>query len=333
MATIVLLFSISAFGQWKMLDAGTDSNFRGLDVVSKNIVWASGTGGTVIRTSDSGKTWKVIKVPGAEKLDLRDIEAFDDKTAYVLSIGSGDSSRIYKTTDGGDTWTLQFRNTVEDAFFDSIAFWDETHGIAQSDPVNGKYLLARTVDGKTWKAAEADSLPPAASGEAAFAASGTSIIAYGDRDLFLVTGGSDARVLFSRNRGKTWTSTDAPLASGEPGAGVFGIAIRGKRGIIVGGNYTKPEANAANIAYSTDGGKTWKTRRKENPFGYRSGVTFVTGKMVVIVGSGGSDISQDFGETWEEIDKGNWNSVDSKGKEAVFAVGPGGRVGQYEFRD
>ncbi|MCV4785504.1 hypothetical protein OFM36_39340, partial [Escherichia coli] len=78
-------------------------------------IWASGTGGTVLKTGNGGKTWQVIIVPGAEKLDFRDIEAFDANTAYILSIGNGDASRIYKTTDGGKNWKLQFINRDEKA--------------------------------------------------------------------------------------------------------------------------------------------------------------------------------------------------------------------------
>lgn len=328
---LVTASSAAVLGQWKILAPGPDASFRGLDVVSEKVVWASGTGGTVIRTTDGGESWKVFKVPGADKLDFRDIEAFDETTAYVLSIGNGASSRIYKTTDGGESWKLQFTNEIEEAFFDSIAFWDKKHGIAQSDPVGGKYVFYITEDGETWKRLPESRAPSAKEGEAAFAASGTCVITEGKQGLFLITGGTDARVLYSPDQGRTWASSSAPMVHGGEGTGIFGIAIRGKHGVIVGGDYTKPEADNGNIAYSSDGGKTWKTKLKANPFGYRSGVTFVTDELVIIVGSGGSDISDDGGESWRNIDGGNWNAVDSKGKKAVFAVGPGGRVGKYEF--
>lgn len=331
-AMLIAAFATSLFGQWSILDAGTDASFRGLDVVSEKVVWASGMGGTVIRTTDGGETWNVFKVPGAEKLDFRDIEAFDEKTAYVLSIGNGANSRIYKTTDGGENWKLQFTNEIEEAFFDSIAFWDKKHGIAQSDPVGGKYVFYTTEDGETWNRLPESWAPSAKDGEAAFAASGTCVITEGKQGLFLITGGTDARVLYSPDKGKTWASSTAPMIHGGDGTGIFGIAIRGERGVIVGGDYTKPEHNSANIAYSSDGGKSWKTRLKENPFGYRSGVTFVTDDIVIIVGSGGYSVSYDFGETWHTTDAGNWNAVDSKGKEAVFAVGPKGTVAKFSFR-
>jgi photosystem II stability/assembly factor-like uncharacterized protein len=143
----IFLFAAIAEAQWQKQNIKTKASLRGLSVVNEKIVWASGTGGTYLRTIDGGKSWKVGKVPDADKLDFRDVEAFDANTAYLLSIGNGESSRIYKTIDGGTTWKLQFKNTNEKAFFDALAFWDEDNGIVMSDPVGGKYLLISTNDG------------------------------------------------------------------------------------------------------------------------------------------------------------------------------------------
>lgn len=327
----ILVAAAFCSAQWQKFDVGTDAGFRGLDVESEKVIWASGTGGTVVRTVDGGNTWKVMKVPGAEALDFRDIEAFGEDIAYALSIGNGDNSRIYKTTDGGETWDLQFRNGIEAAFFDSIAFWDKDHGIAQSDPVDGRYVLYVTEDGKTWKRLPPESSPEAKDGEAAFAASGTCVLTHGKDGVFLITGGTDARVLYSADRGRTWISRKAPLASGSAGTGIFGIAMMGKRGVIVGGDYTKPEIDNGNIAYSDDGGRSWQTRLKANPFGYRSGAVFVTKEIIVIVGSGGSDISHDGGMTWRGIDDGNYNSVAAAGMRAVWAVGPRGLAAKLDI--
>src|SRR5690348_6541610 len=122
----LLLVSVPIQAQWVRQKVDTIASFRGLAVVNEKVVWASGTNGTVIRTIDGGKTWNVRQVPGAEKLDFRDIEAFDANTAYILSIGNGDASRIYKTIDGGKTWKLQFRNDDPKKFFDAIACPDKS---------------------------------------------------------------------------------------------------------------------------------------------------------------------------------------------------------------
>ena len=69
-------------------------------------------------------------------MDFRDIDAFSERLAYVMSIGPGELSRIYKTTDGGEHWDLQFANLDAKVFLDSMAFWDAERGMAFSDSVD-----------------------------------------------------------------------------------------------------------------------------------------------------------------------------------------------------
>src|SRR4051794_40789299 len=200
---LTLLLTNSAHSQWVKQTVNTTASFRGLSVVNEKIIWASGTEGTVIRTIDGGKTWKVTTVPGAEKLDFRDIEAFDANTSYILSIGNGESSRIYKTVDGGKSWKEQFRNRNDKAFFDAIACWDTNNCIAVSDPVDKKFVLIETKNGGTnWTPIDTSKMPEAKDGEAAFAASGTCLITQGKNNAFLVTGGSAARVFKSTDHGR-----------------------------------------------------------------------------------------------------------------------------------
>ncbi len=327
----LMIFVSITNAQWQKQKVETDAGFRGLSVVSEKIIWASGTNGTVIRTIDGGKTWSVIKVPDGEKLDFRDIEAFDANTAYVLSIGEGENSRIYKTIDGGKTWKLQFKNTNGKAFFDALAFWDKDNGMAMSDPVDGNYVLIETNDGgENWKIADTDKMDNAKTGEAAFAASGTCLLTQGKNNIFLVSGGNDARVFRSNNRGASWTVSDTPITKGTAGSGIFSIAMYdSKKGVIVGGNYEKPDETGNNLAFTTDGGKTWTLSKGLN--GYRSGVEFVDKKTIIAVGSSGSDLSADGGKTWKNLDKENYNAVRAKGKNAIWAVGAKGLVSKFSL--
>jgi len=320
------LFTQAASPQWIKQNVNTTASLRGLSVVNEKIVWASGTGGTVIRTIDGGEKWDVITVPGAEKLDFRDIEAFDDKTAYILSIGNGESSRIYKTADGGKKWLLEFQNDDPKAFFDAIACWDRDHCIAMSDPVGGHFLTISTTDGKAWQSPVSNKNLSANDGEAAFAASGTCLIAQGKHSAFLVSGGSVSRVFESYDRGLTWNDDyDSPFVHGASGTGIFSIAmVDDKNGVIVGGNYEKPEEHEKNLAFTTDGGTTWTLRTGLN--GYRSSVAYVNKNIILAVGTNGSDLSYDGGKTWSGLDKENYNAVQSKGLSATWAVGPKGRV-------
>ncbi len=338
MRSLILVVSIftlacAVSAQWVKQAVDTTASFRGLSVVNEKVVWASGTGGTVIRTIDGGKSWKVITVPGAEKLDFRDIEAFDANTAYILSIGNGESSRIYKTIDGGKTWKLQFKNTNEKAFFDAIACWDKKNCIAMSDPIDHKFVLINTIDGgKNWNAMDTSKMPAAKDGEAAFAASGTCLITQGKNNAFLVSGGNDARVFHSADRGLTWSVSDTPFNKGTPGSGIFSLSMfDDKRGMIVGGDYEKPTEHTENRGFTWDGGKTWN--RGGGIYGYRSGTAYVDQYKIIAVGSSGSDESYDGGNSWRNIDHENYNSVQSKGIKAIWAVGPRGTVAKYKMTE
>jgi photosystem II stability/assembly factor-like uncharacterized protein len=323
---VLFLSTLTVVAQWQPQAVNTKAGLRGLSVVSEKIVWASGTGGTFLRTVDGGATWKVGTVPDAQKLDFRDVEAVDRDTAYLLSIGNGDASRIYKTTDGGETWKMQFKSTNEKVFLDALAFWDRNNGIAMSDPVDGYYYLLTTTDGgATWKPAGTGKMPRAIEGEAAFAASGTCLIVNGKSDAYLVSGGSAARVFRTTDRGLSWTVADTPIVKGTNGSGIFSIAMRDvKNGVIVGGNYEKPSENAGNLAFTSDGGKTWTPGTGLN--GYRSGVAYIDKKTLIAVGSSGSDISTNGGKTWKNLDKVSYNAVQAKGKTVIWAVGDKGMV-------
>ena len=329
-------FFTSVSAQWVKQNVDTTAGLRGLAVVNEKIIWASGTGGTVIRTVDGGVNWKVIKVPDAAKLDFRDIEAFDANTAYILSIGNGESSRIYKTIDGGKIWKLQFTNTDEKAFFDAIACWDRNNCIAMSDPVDNRFVLINTTDGgSNWKPMDTSKMPPTKDGEAAFAASGTCVITQGKNNAFLVTGGNNARVFRSNDRGKTWLVADTPMIKGTAGSGIFSIAMRNAvNGVIVGGNYEKPKEGAKTVAYTNNGGRTRKLGA--DLFGYRSAIAYLSPKMMIAVGPSGANYTASGGRHWQMLDPGEYNAiaVARHGRSAsVWVVGAKGLVVSLNIYD
>jgi photosystem II stability/assembly factor-like uncharacterized protein len=329
----LLCLPVLANAQWIKQNVDTKASLRGLSVVNEKVVWASGTGGTVTRTIDGGKTWKVMTVPGAEKLDFRDIEAFDANTAYILSIGNGENSRIYKTTDGGQNWQLQFKNSNPKAFFDAMACWDREHCIAMSDPVDGKFPLISSKDGgANWQPMDTSKMPRAKEGEAAFAASGTCLITQGTTNAFLVTGGSEARVFRSTDRGLSWTVADTPIVHGTSGSGIFSIAMFDhNNGVIVGGNYEKPSEKSGTIATTTDGGKTWKQDKELG--GYRSGVTYIDDNTLLAAGTNGADVRMKIkplsASNSGDVHNLNLNAIGSKGKNSIWAVGPAGAVFRF----
>ncbi|MCT2584168.1 WD40/YVTN/BNR-like repeat-containing protein [Actinophytocola gossypii] len=315
---------------WRLTETGTDAQLRGLSAVSRHVAWASGSGGTVLRTVDGGRTWTDVGPPGADALDFRDIEAFDARTAVALSIGTGASSRVYRTTDGGATWTETFRNTEEAAFYNCAAFFDRRHGLVVGDPVDGEFRVLSTSDGgRSWRMVPGDGIPDALPGEYQFSASGQCVTVAGREHAWIATGGSDAaRVLHSADRGRTWTASDTPLASGES-AGVFAVAFRDPRqGVAIGGDYLDPTAGTDNLALTRDGGDTWR-EPGNSPAGYRSAVTYhpFLPSALIAVGPTGSDLSLDGGRHWWPFDDGSFDSVDCGRDGACWASGEQGRVG------
>lgn len=339
-AMLSLLFSASiGVAQWTIQKSNTTARFRGISAVSSTVAWASGSVGTFARTTDGGKTWQASVVPEAASLDFRDVQAVDANTAYLLSIGEGDKSRIYKTTDGGKTWVLQFINSNPKAFFDAIAFWDAQNGISFSDPVDGRFVVIKTNDGgNTWKEISPEKIPPALTGEGAFAASGTCLITQGKSNVWFATGGAaKARVFRSTDRGETWSVADTPIIAGKPAAGIFSIAFKdAKTGVIVGGDYEKEKEVSDNAAITRDGGQTWQLVKDARPSGYRSCVVFVPGTKpltLIAVGPSGSDYSTDDGASWTSIDSTGYHAVSFMAAEdAGWAVGENGLIAKFAGR-
>jgi photosystem II stability/assembly factor-like uncharacterized protein len=336
-ALLVLALAVPTWtggAQWTPLPSPTDVELRGLSVVSPDVVWASGQRGTVVWTTDGGRTWSRDTVPGAGGLDLRAIAATSPLVAHAVSIG--DSSRIYRTTDGGRTWSLRWTATRKGTFLDAIRFWDARNGIAMSDPVNGRFLLLTTADGgASWQEVPASAVPPALEGEGGFAASGSCLTVLGRSDVWFASGGAAvARVYHSADRGRTWTVHDAPLRAGVASAGIFSIAFRDTRhGVIAGGDYQKPALRGRNLATTKDGGRTWTLADSaSSPAGYRSAVTYVpgtTGHALVAVGLSGTDLSRDHGATWMNVDTVAYNSVAFVTPTRGWAVGPAGRIARW----
>lgn len=238
--------------------SGTTQGLIAVSAVDERVVWVAGRAGTYAVTTDGGRTWHPGVVPGAEGLQFRDVQAFSDKVAYLLSIGTGTDSRIYRTSDGGRTWTMQFQNQDPDGFYDAFAFWDAHHAVTMADSINGRFPVVRTLDGRTWQDI-GDRLPPALPGEAGFASSGTCAATFGGRLAWLVTGGVDAgRVLRTADRGQSWTAATSPLSAGPAGGG-FSVAFRDRRhGILGGGDLLTPADVRDNFARSSDSGRTWQ---------------------------------------------------------------------------
>jgi photosystem II stability/assembly factor-like uncharacterized protein len=327
-----LLVTPPAFAQsWQPQTSGTTAELRGLSVVSAKVAWASGTKGTVLRTVD-GSRWQAMQIPDADKIDLRDIQAFDADTAIAMGAGPGAASRLFRTVDGGAHWTPIVTNGYADGFWDGMAFWDKNNGILFGDPVKGRFQVYTTSDGgASWREVEASGLEALPS-EGAFAASGTSIAVAGSQDAWIGTGGAaDARVFHSSDRGRIWQAQAAPIPAGAAAKGVFSVAFANpKEGVAVGGDYKEAKLAGINGARTRDGGLTW-TAMPVQPQGYLSVVAAVPGAAGSWVAGGlaGSGMSRDGGKTWTAIDATPINTIGFADASTGWTVGPKGLLMKY----
>jgi photosystem II stability/assembly factor-like uncharacterized protein len=320
---------------WTTQVSGVTAPLRGVSAASDRVAWASGAGGTVLRTTDGGETWQRIEVT-TDRVDFRDVDAIDDKTAYVLSIGNGAASRIYKTVDAGATWTEQFATSDPKVFLDAMTFWDGAHGLVVGDSIDGQFDLLVTEDGgHNWSRVPEQALPAALPNEGAFAASGTNIAVVGQEAWIGTGAAATARVLHTRDRGRTWTVATTPLIAGSS-AGIFSVAFRDTmHGVVVGGDYRKEQDATDNVAVTSDGGSTWTLVRDHGLSGFRSVVAYQPGAAatLIAVGPQGADWSTDDGRSWVPVPGPGFHTFSfSPTGHVGWGAGARGTVGRLDVR-
>ncbi|MGD8328110.1 MAG: oxidoreductase [Acidobacteriota bacterium] len=334
-SALAALPSPAAQSRWIPQVSGVTVRLRGVSAISEQVAWASGARGTVLRTVDGGTTWENVSIPGAEQLDIRDVDAFDADIAYALSIGSGEDSRIFKTTNGGQSWEGQFVNAEPLGFFDAMAFWDAERGLAVSDSIAGEFYVLRTEDGgRNWLRIPAAAFPPALDGEGYFAASGTNVAVWGTRHAWLGTGAAaEARVLRSSDRGRNWEVATTPLPAG-PTAGIYSIAFRdANNGVVVGGDYTKEDEAIDNVAVTRDGGTTWTLPLGPGLTGFRSAVAVIPeapNPSWMAVGPSGLDYSVNDAQGWMPGESNGFHAIAfARVGTAAWGVGDDGRIERF----
>lgn len=273
--------------------------FRGLSVVNEKVIWISGQKGFVGRSTDGGKTFSWRRIKSYEKMDFRTLHAFDRKNAIVATAGTPAS--ILRTTNGGKTWEEVFIRHDSAMFFDGVGFWNKKRGLIFGDPIKGRMFLMETLDGgKTWNEIPFDDRPQLVEGEAAFAASGTTIRTLANGHVYIATGGVKSRLWHSRDYGHRWEVFETPILQGKPSQGIFSIAFRDTSyGVIVGGDYLMPDDTASNCFVTCNGGRSW-FRVAVPPNGYRSCVEFISSYVCLATGTNGTDESTDGGFNWHK---------------------------------
>jgi photosystem II stability/assembly factor-like uncharacterized protein len=324
-----ILCSWAQVGQIESLHAGGKVSIRGLSVVNDEVAWVSGSGGWVGKTLNQGSSWEWMQVIEREDADFRDIEAFSDQEAVILSAGS--PLLILRTEDGGLSWDTCYRDDRKEIFFDGMSFWDDQKGIAFGDPIDGLLQLVVTEDGgKTWKDISQEVQFQLAEGEAGFAASGTGIRTAPGGKVWIGTGGSQSRLLIGQDYGRKWKSQPTPMQQGTSSTGIFSLAVH-KNGhiLIVGGDYMQDNRPEKAFFTTTDFGATWETAQQSTR-GFRSGIEILNERWVISTGTSGVDISQDGGTTWKALSDEGYHVV-RKAKQGTWVVlaGGNGRIAQW----
>lgn len=351
-------FMFSANAQYKIevLDSNTFQlgegvilskiSFRGLSVVNDNTIWVSGSRGTIARSVDGGKTFVYKQLKGYEKSDFRDIEAFDDKRAVIMS--SGTPAYILKTTDGGQSWKEVYKNLDTAYFLDAMDFWDEKKGMLVGDPINGHFMLLQTQDGgDTWKEMDTTKTPKAMNGEAVFAASGTSLRCWGRNEFGFVTGGAVSRLLSSNFKCSHNKSDTLEIMQGKQSQGAFSFCKWKNKWLFVGGDYMNDtQTTRANFyhAYKKPGNRYDINLQQENTHGYKSSIELLNEgpkrknygyPYFIVTGTSGTEIGNAlcnwayYAYHWNKVTSESFHVVrKAKNGKAVFLAGPKGKIGK-----
>ncbi len=334
MKRILLLFALSTSGfihaqSWVTQNSGFATPSRGISeikIVDANTVWATaydGTGGGAIvqeftKTTNGGTTWTpgVINI-GDATYDIANICPISATTAWASGVHSTNGlGRIYKTIDGGTTWTQQNAAAYTSAgasWLNMVYFFDANIGISVGDPAPGsKFEIYRTIDGgANWSAITGPVNPNAVANEYGY---GSGFAAAGGTFWFVTTKG---KIYRSTNTGTSWTKLNSPI----PDFGAYDTpASSGKlyfRDALNGVILASTDTGATYKLYTTtDGGTTWSSGVAYTG-GYNRVLSYIPGTAAMVATGAnvtppsvaGSAYSTNNGSTWTPIDTGTQRGV------------------------
>jgi len=301
----------------KRVSSEGSPRLQALAINNNGDIWASGTKGQVVMSADNGQNWRDITVPDSEKLQFRDIWV-GDNTVYLLAAGSGSDSRLYRSSDNGLNWDLQYTMKDPKGFINCFDFWDKDHGIVFGDTIDQQVFMLQTDDGgDSWQRIE--SAPIANDGgEGGFSASGSCVRVLGNNEAWLTTGATaTARLLRTKDRGETWSSTPLPFPNSTTG-GIFSAIP--KSNWLFGGQM-KPAIVSA--WHKEDG--HWQSISNVPLKGAIYGSDSFK-KNIVVVNPDGVALSQDNGKSWQRISSQSYWVVEFDQHGVAWLAGPGSRI-------
>jgi photosystem II stability/assembly factor-like uncharacterized protein len=326
------LFSCSSLKKIKSITSfETESIFkdaisiRAIEVLNDSLLFYAGSSakyGLINFKTNEVKKFQLPAIHDSIYHEIRSI-AFTKGKLFLLTIES--PAQLYQMDYDATNLKLVYQEDNTKVFYDSMRFWNNKEGIAIGDPTETCMSVIITRDGgDTWQKVSCDDLPKTAVGEAAFAASNTNLAVYKDK-VWMISGGKKSRIFTSNNKGLTWQVKELPIVQGGEMTGAFTIDFyKGKKGMILGGDWSKMEQNIKNKLISNDGGNSWNLVAEGEGVGYRSCVQVVPktmGSFWLAVGVPGVSITTDFGRTWKDLSSKAYYTARFLNDSVVFVAG------------
>ena len=291
-------------------------------------LWTVGGDATILKSDDMGLHWAQVTAPkGIEKLQFRDIVVVNDKLVYAMTVGLKGDSRVYRTTDGGLSWSLDHQETNPKAFFNCMDLAANGDVYMFGDSFDGKLFLRKRDDNGWQKIA---GTPDAQDHEGGFASSGTCLATANDKLIIGTGAAAKPRLIVGDESG--FKTIDAPHPKGEQ-AGIFTVQIADEGVWVFGGNLKEPKASPGRAYYYNY--SDWAEISAPTNVGAIYGSDWVSqGKhsRLVTTSPAGASTSTDKGKTWSFVAENNYWAVHCLNTEHCVAVGTKGRIDHFYFK-
>jgi photosystem II stability/assembly factor-like uncharacterized protein len=329
---LLLFVSLVTLGQWHTIKLPKTASFRALKSF-KNEIWISGSKGTYIHSKDEGKTWEVKQVAGAENLDFRDLVILNNKEIILMSAGPSekDAAKLYKTRDGGQSWEVILHIKEPKYFFDAIT-WDHKKGIGYllSDPIDQKFVLFKILqNGSKIEPINLINFPTLLPREAAFAASGSSLLWMNKKLTIISGGGHHARIFQSINHTlESWQVTNSTIPA-DTTSGFFSIAAKNKNHFwVAGGNYLNLNSSEIPIIESKDGGGNWSPIKSPLPNNYYIEKVIWSSPYWIVTGPSVTYAFHPKLSQWKKLSESHYHNI-IETKHKIIGVGAKGQIGYF----
>jgi photosystem II stability/assembly factor-like uncharacterized protein len=319
------LFSGSSFAQSATIQS--EASYRSVDMLNSSVVWVSGSKGSILKTSDGGKSWQ-NKCPARYAThDFRGVVVLDMNTVVAISAGEAEKGQalVIRTNNEGETWQVVFESKEKGVFLDAIRFSNSKRGFILGDPIHNKpYLLQTTDGGQTWQRLRSE-IPTILPGEASFAASNSCLFTEQKKIWFC----TQSRLFHSTDYGKTWRVFSTPFESGST-KGIFGLYFSHGQGIAVGGDYKDSTTAHLQQVFTENDGKTWQNLEMAYGPGLTEGAFVTQNQTLVLCGHQGVRITKNKGTSFEILSKTLFHAIDCH-ENRCFTVGAKGKIESWDL--